>query len=228
MSTAAHAPIPSLLAVAGLHNHLVREKTRTQVGLVLETGEPREVHHFALLVGYGAGAINPYLALDSLSRLKEEGFVPAALDATEAHKHYLKALKKGVVKVMSKMGISTVQTYRGAQIFEAIGLSQEFVDEYFTKTVSRIDGIGLRQVAQEALMHHEHAFPRREGGLHELDWGGQYQWRRDGEYHLFNPETVFRLQHATRTGREDIFREYTRARERAEQATSRRCAACSS
>ncbi len=206
---AEHAAIPALLAVAGLHNHLVREKKRTQVGLVLETGEPREVHHFALLVGYGAGAVNPYLALDSLSRLKEEGYVDSSMDECEAHKHYLKALKKGVVKVMSKMGISTVHSYRGAQIFEAIGLSQEFVDKYFTKTVSRIEGVGLHEVAIEALMHHGRAFPKREGGLHELDWGGQYQWRRDGEYHLFNPETVFRLQHATRTGQYEIFREYT-------------------
>ncbi|MGE0228579.1 MAG: glutamate synthase large subunit [Dehalococcoidia bacterium] len=206
---AGHAAIPALLAVAGLHNHLVRQKRRTQVGLVLETGEPREVHHFALLVGYGAGAVNPYLALDSLSRLQEDGFVDPALDVHEAHKHYLKALKKGVVKVMSKMGISTVQSYRGAQIFEAIGLSQEFVDRYFTKTVSRIEGVGLNEIAEETLTHHEHAFPRRDGGLHELDWGGQYQWRRDGEFHLFNPDTVFRLQHATRTGREEIYREYT-------------------
>ncbi|MEZ4552367.1 MAG: glutamate synthase large subunit [Dehalococcoidia bacterium] len=206
---AGHAAIPALLAVAGLHNHLVRQKTRTQVGLILETGEPREVHHFALLVGYGAGAVNPYLALDSLSRLQEDGSVDPALDAHEAHKHYLKALKKGVVKVMSKMGISTVQSYRGAQIFEAIGLSQEFVDRYFTKTVSRIEGVGLNEIAEETLTHHEHAFPRRDGGLHELDWGGQYQWRRDGEFHLFNPDTVFRLQHATRTARDDIYREYS-------------------
>jgi glutamate synthase (ferredoxin) len=206
---AAHAPIPALLAVAGLHNHLVRERKRTQVGLVVESGEPREVHHFALLVGYGASAVNPYLALDSLSRLQEDGYVPAALDAAEAHKHYLKAISKGVVKVMSKMGISTVQSYRGAQIFEAIGLRADFVERYFTKTVSRIGGIGIAEVAAETLAHHGRAFPRHQGGVHELEWGGQYQWRRDGEYHLFNPETVFRLQHATRTGREDIFREYS-------------------
>jgi glutamate synthase (ferredoxin) len=204
-----HAPIPALLAVAGLHNHLVREKKRTQVGLVVETGEPREVHHFALLIGYGAGAVNPYLALESLSRLKSAGFVPAEMTVEEAHEHYLKALKKGVVKVMSKMGISTVQSYRGAQIFEAIGLNADFIDRYFTKTVSRIGGIGIDTVGQETLAHHERAYPARDGGVEELDWGGQYQWRRDGEYHLFNPDTVFRLQHATRTGREDIFREYT-------------------
>ena len=203
------APIPALLAVTGLHNHLVRQKKRTQVGLVLETGEPREVHHFALLIGYGAGAVNPYLALDTLPRLKEEGFVDRGMDEHTAHKNYLKAIKKGVVKVMSKMGISTVQSYRGAQIFEAIGLGPEFVNRYFTKTVSRIGGVGLNEIAIESLTNHRRAYPERPGGAHELEWGGQYQWRRDGEYHLFNPETVFRLQHATRTGRFDIFREYT-------------------
>ncbi|MDA0301163.1 MAG: glutamate synthase large subunit [Chloroflexi bacterium] len=207
---ATHAPIPALLAVAGLHNHLVRGRKRTQVGLVLETGEPREVHHFALLIGYGASAINPYLALESLSRLKADGYVPEALDEHEAHYHYLKALKKGVVKVMSKMGISTVHSYRGAQIFEAIGLGEDLIDRYFTKTASRIGGIGLHDVAMESLSHHKRAFPVRDGGRHDLEWGGQYQWRRDGEYHLFNPDTVFRLQHATRTGQFEIFREYTK------------------
>ena len=204
-----HVAIPALFATAGLHNHLVRERKRTQVGLVIETGDAREVHHFALLVGYGAGAVNPYLALDGLSRLREEGFVTFDLHEDEAHLHYLKAIKKGVVKVMSKMGISTVQSYRGAQIFEAIGLASEFVDRYFTKTVSRIGGIGIDELAAEALSHHHRAFPTRDGGVHELDWGGQYQWRRDGEFHLFNPDTVFRLQHATRTGQFDIFKEYT-------------------
>ena len=207
---AQHAPIPSLLAVAGLHNHLVREKKRTQVGLVLETGDSREVHHYALLIGYGAGAINPYLALESLSRLRDDGYIDAGLDEHEAHSHYLKALKKGVVKVMSKMGISTVYSYRGAQIFEAIGLAPELIDRYFTKTVSRIGGIGIEHVARETLSHHERAFPSRDGGVRDLDWGGQYQWRRDGEFHLFNPETVFKLQHATRTGRAEIFGEYTK------------------
>ncbi len=205
-----HAPIPALLAVAGLHNHLVREKKRTQVGIVLETGEPREVHHFALLIGYGASAINPYLALESLPALQAEGYVPATMGEAEATEHYLKALKKGVVKVMSKMGISTVHSYRGAQIFEAIGLAPDFIDHYFTKTVSRIGGIGIDTVGQEALSHHERAFPTRDGGETKLDPGGQYQWRRDGEYHLFNPDTVFKLQHATRTGRAEIFSEYTK------------------
>ena len=206
---AEHAPIPSLLAVAGLHNHLVREKKRTQVGLIVETGDAREVHHFALLIGYGAGAINPYLALDSLAQVQADGFIEASVPADELHAHYLKAIKKGVVKVMSKMGISTIHSYRGAQIFEAIGLSEQFIDTYFTKTVSRIGGIGIDEVAVEALAHHARAFPPRDGGLHELQWGGQYQWRRDGEFHLFNPDTVFKLQHATRTGQYKIFREYT-------------------
>jgi len=208
--TAESAPIPALLAVAGLHNHLVREKKRTQVGLILETGEAREVHHFALLIGYGAGAINPYLAIDTIHDLLDEGYLEVQMTPDEATKHYLKAIKKGVVKVMSKMGISTIQSYRGAQIFEAIGLNDEFIDRYFTKTVSRIGGIGIDEVAVEAMAHHARAFPDRDGGLEELDWGGQYQWRRDGEYHLFNPETVFRLQHSTRTGQMDVFREYTR------------------
>jgi glutamate synthase (NADPH) large chain len=203
------APIPTLLAVAGLHNHLVREKKRTQVGLIVETGEAREVHHFALLIGYGAGAINPYLALDTIRQMHVEGYFPGVAEHDVEH-HYLKAIKKGVVKVMSKMGISTIHSYRGAQIFEAIGLSEPFIDHYFTKTASRIGGVGLEEIGLETLAHHERAFPTRDGGLRELDWGGQYQWRRDGEYHLFNPETVFRLQHATRTGQEKIFRDYSR------------------
>jgi glutamate synthase (ferredoxin) len=206
---AKHAAIPALLASAGLHHHLVRTKKRTQVGLLLETGEAREVHHFALLIGYGVGAVNPYLAIDSIHEMVENGMLDG-IDKKTATKNYLKAIQKGVVKVMSKMGISTIQSYRGAQIFEAVGLAEEFVDRYFTKTVSRIGGVGITEIAQEALLHHARAFPTRDGGLEELDWGGQYQWRRDGEYHLFNPETVFRLQHATRTGRMDVFREYTK------------------
>ena len=206
---AENAPIPTLLAVAGVHNHLVRARKRTQIGLIVETGEAREVHHFALLIGYGAGAINPYLALDSVEQLHSEGILSPGMSRDEAVDHYLKSLKKGVVKVMSKMGISTVQSYRGAQIFEAIGLAEPFIDRYFTKTASRIGGIGIDEVAVESLAHHTRAFPQREGGLKELIYGGQYQWRRDGEFHLFNPETVFRLQHATRSARRDIFSEYT-------------------
>src|SRR5688572_8446618 len=171
-----HAPIPSLLAVAGLHNHLVREKTRTQVGLIVETGDAREMHHFALLIGYGAGAINPYLSLDSLGQVQADGYIEDGISVDELQKHYLKAIKKGVVKVMSKMGISTIHSYRGAQIFEAIGLAEPFIDRYFTKTVSRIGGIGADEIAVEALAHHQRAFPPRDGSLHELQWGGQYQW----------------------------------------------------
>ena len=204
-----NAPVPALLAVAGLHNHLVREKTRTQVGLIVETGDAREVHHFALLIGYGAGAINPYLAIDSIATMYEAGEIENCQSPDDAIEHYLKAIKKGVVKVMSKMGISTIQSYRGAQIFEAIGLGEPFIDRYFSKTASRIGGIGIDEVAVEALAHHVRAYPVRDGGLHDLQWGGQYQWRRDGEFHLFNPDTVFKLQHATRTGQTKIFREYT-------------------
>ncbi|MEP7214822.1 MAG: glutamate synthase central domain-containing protein, partial [Anaerolineaceae bacterium] len=206
---AENAPIPSLVAVAGLHNHLVRERRRTQIGLIVETGDAREVHHFALLIGYGAGAINPYLALDTFDQLQEEGYLAPELSADEARAHYLKAIKKGVVKVMSKMGISTIHSYRGAQIFEAIGLSESIIDRYFTKTASRIGGIGIDEVAVETLAHHTRAFPTRDGGLHELVWGGQYQWRREGEHHLFNPDTVFKLQHATQTGQKKVFGEYT-------------------
>jgi glutamate synthase (ferredoxin) len=204
------APIPSLLAVAGLHNHLVRERKRTQVGLVLETADAREAHHFALLIGYGAGAINPYLAIETLGRMHEEGVLTNDISYEEAVTHYLKATKKGVVKIMSKMGISTIQSYRGAQIFEAIGLGQELIDKYFTFTASRIGGIEIDAVAIDTLAHHRRAFPERDGGLKELNWGGQYQWRREGEFHLFNPETVFRLQHATRTNQMEIFRQYTK------------------
>ncbi len=207
---AANAPIPSLLAVAGLHNHLVREKKRTQVGLIVETGDAREVHHFALLIGYGAGAINPWLSLETIDQMRAEGFIDPSIGQEEAHKHYLKAIKKGVVKVMSKMGISTIQSYRGAQIFEAVGLNEALVDHYFSKTVSRIGGAGIEEIAVEAMAHHQRAYPSRDGAIRELEWGGQYQWRRDGEFHLFNPDTVFKLQHATRSGREEIFREYTK------------------
>ncbi len=204
------APIPSLLATAGLHHHLVREGLRTKAGLVLECADAREVHHFALLIGYGAGSINPYLAFETLDDMIGQGFVKDGITHEEAVAKYRKAIKKGVVKVMSKMGISTIQSYRGAQIFEAIGLDAKFVEKYFDKTASRIGGIGLAEVAAEALHHHGRAYAEREAGPDMLDWGGQYQWRREGEYHLFNPETVFRLQHATRAGKYDIFKQYTK------------------
>ncbi len=206
---AENAPIPSLIAVAGLHNHLVREQKRTRVGLVVESGDAREAHHFALLIGYGASAINPYLAIETLTQMCDEGLVSDELSGDEAIAHYLKAIKKGVVKIMSKMGISTIQSYRGAQIFEAIGLSQPLIDRYFTYTASRIGGIGVEEIAIETLSHHDRAYPQRDGQPHGLAWGGQYQWRQDGEFHQFNPETVFLLQQATRTGQFDIFRQYS-------------------
>ncbi len=201
-------PIPALLATAGVHHHLIREGTRTRVGLVIESGEPRENHHAALLIGYGAGAINPYLAFETLDDMVREGLLPG-IDQKKAIKNYIKALNKAVLKVISKMGISTIQSYRGAQIFEAVGLSREFVDKCFTWTSSRIGGVGIDVIAEEASLRHHHGFPDRPVGKPDLEWGGQYQWRRDGEYHLFNPETIFKLQHATSTGQYKIFKEYT-------------------
>ena len=204
-----HAPIPSLLATAGVHHHLVREGTRTRCALVIESGDAREVHHCALLLGYGAGVVNPYLAFESLDDLILQGLL-AGVDHETAVRHYIKALNKGILKVMSKMGISTLQSYCGAQIFEALGLSHQFVDKYFTWTPSRIGGVGIEVVAEEVARRHEKAYPRRMSGQADLDWGGEYQWRRDGEHHLFNPATVFKLQHATRSGQYAIFKEYTR------------------
>ncbi|MFQ5521353.1 MAG: glutamate synthase-related protein, partial [Candidatus Methylomirabilia bacterium] len=192
----------------GVHHHLVREGTRTRIGLVIESGEPREVQHASLLLGYGAGAINPYLAFESLDDMIRQGLLPE-IDHGKAVKNYIKALNKGVLKVISKMGISTIQSYRGAQIFEAIGLDKEFVGKFFTWTASRIGGVGLDVIAREAVLRHRRGFPDRPVGKPDLDWGGEYQWRRDGEFHLFNPETVFKLQHATQSGQSKIFREYT-------------------
>ncbi|MCE9624722.1 MAG: glutamate synthase subunit alpha, partial [Deltaproteobacteria bacterium] len=203
------APLPSLLATAGLHHHLVREGTRSKVGFVIESGEPREVHHFALLVGYGAGAINPYLAFETLDDLIRGGVLENT-DHRKAELKYIKAVKKGIVKVMSKMGISTIQSYRGAQIFEAIGLNKEVIDRYFTHTATRIEGIGLEEIFQETLARHRKAFPERVGGPLMLEVGGQYQWRREGEYHLFNPETVSRMQASVRTGSYKDFKEYSK------------------
>ncbi len=204
------AAIPALLAVSGLHHHLIREGTRTKVGLILESGEPREVHHFALLIGYGVGAINPYLAFETLDDLIRQGILKG-VDHKTAVKNYAKAVAKGVVKTMSKMGISTIQSYRGAQIFEAIGLNQKFIDKYFTWTPTRIEGAGLEEIAEEVTRRHRHAFPLRQVNGSVLDPGGQYQWRKDGEYHLFNPETVHKLQLATRTNNYTVFKEYSKA-----------------
>ena len=203
---AQNAPIPALLATAGLHHHLIRAGTRGKIGLVLESGEPREVHHFAVLIGYGCSAINPYLAYETLDDLIKEGFL-LNTDHKTAVKKFIKAAIKGVVKTMAKMGISTVQSYRGAQIFEAVGLNSEVVNKYFTWTPSRIQGVGLEVIAEEALARHRRAFPPVPVNT-ELDAGGQYQWRDNGEHHLFNPQTIHKLQTACRLGSEKIYREY--------------------
>jgi glutamate synthase domain-containing protein 2/glutamate synthase domain-containing protein 1/glutamate synthase domain-containing protein 3 len=206
------APIPSLLATAAVHHHLIRQGTRTQCGLVIETGEAREIHHFCLLIGYGAGAVNPYLAFETIADMHQEQVLPANLTLDAAKKHYIKAANKGIIKVASKMGISTVQSYRGAQIFEAVGLSKGLVAKYFTGTASRLDGIPLEVIAAESLARHRHAFPpiKIEPDARVLDNGGQYQWRRDGEYHMWNPDTVAKLQQAVRITGYPTFKEYTK------------------
>ncbi|HSK56394.1 MAG TPA: glutamate synthase large subunit [Jiangellales bacterium] len=209
-SDAVWGPIPSLLLTAAVHHHLIREKTRTQVGLVVEAGDVREVHHVALLIGYGAAAVNPYLAMESAEDLARAGVFLDGIDPEQAVANLVRALGKGVLKVMSKMGVSTVASYTGAQIFEAVGLSQELVDRYFTGTTSRLGGVGLDVLAEEVARRHAVAYPP--GGVapahRQLEVGGEYQWRREGEHHLFDPETVFRLQHSTRTGRYDVFQQY--------------------
>ena len=212
------APIPSLLLTSAVHHHLIREKQRTKVGLIVECGDAREVHHMALLIGYGAGAINPYLAFESIEDMvgvddSASMFGLGTITAKSAIKNYIKASGKGVLKVMSKMGVSTVASYTGAQIFEAIGLSTELVDEFFTGTVSRLGGISLDEIAREVSARHSVAYPTRpdQRRHRQLELGGEYQWRREGEHHLFNPDTVYRLQHATRTGRYDIFKQYTKS-----------------
>jgi glutamate synthase (NADPH) large chain len=202
------APIPSLLAVSAVHHHLIREGTRTRCSLIVESGEPREVHHFALLMGYGASAINPYLAFETVHEQVKEGLIPGP--AADAEKKYLKAVVKGLVKVISKMGISTLQSYHGAQVFEAVGLSQDFVDEYFTWTASRVGGVGIDVIAKEARMRHERGFPPKRPIFHtSLPAGGDYQFRSGGEFHLTNPETIHKLQYAVRTGNYAMFQEYT-------------------
>ena len=204
-----NAPIPSLLATAGVHHHLVREGKRTRAAIIVETGEAREVHHYCLLIGYGATAINPYLAFETLNDIIDQKLIDIAHAA--AVNHYIKAVNKGIVKVMSKMGISTLQSYRGAQIFEAIGLNRAFVDRYFTWTASRIDGIGLEEIAQEVLAHHQHSFPSRPVREPYLEWGGQYQWRREGEYHMYNPDSIHKLQYSTRRDDYGLFKQFSEA-----------------
>jgi glutamate synthase domain-containing protein 2/glutamate synthase domain-containing protein 1/glutamate synthase domain-containing protein 3 len=203
-------PIPSLLATGAVHHHLIREGIRMRVGIVVESGEPREVHHFCLLTGYGAAAVNPYLAYETIRELIAEGVVKN-VTPEEAITNYRKAVDKGVLKVMTKMGISTLQSYRGAQIFEAIGLTHEVVDRYFTWTPSRIEGVGLDVIAREAQMRHDHAYKISEALDGDLDVGGHYQWRRRGEFHAYNPNTVALLQHAVRAGSYKKFREYSAA-----------------
>ena len=204
------AAIPSLLATASIHHHLVRRGERTRCGLVVETGDAREVHHLCLLIGYGAGAVNPWVAFETIDDMIREGLLTDT-DRTKAVKNYIKALNKGILKVMAKMGISTLQSYTGAQIFEAIGLHGDLVHRYFTGTVSRVSGVGLDVIADEVKRRHERAFPERPVGVEpELDWGGEYQWRRDGEHHMVNPDMIARLQHATRAGSYPLFKDFTR------------------
>ncbi|HQZ86425.1 MAG TPA: glutamate synthase central domain-containing protein, partial [Actinomycetota bacterium] len=204
------APIPSLLLTSAVHHHLVRQKTRTQVSLLVEAGDVREVHHVALLIGYGAAAVNPYLAMESVEDLVASGYLTDIAPAA-AMRNLVKALGKGVLKVMSKMGISTVSSYRGAQVFEAIGLGHELIDRYFTGTTSKLGGIGIEVVADEVASRHRRAYPESgtSSAHRKLEIGGEYQWRREGEPHLFDPETVFRLQHSARAQRYDIFKDYT-------------------
>ncbi|MBN1231359.1 MAG: glutamate synthase large subunit [Anaerolineales bacterium] len=201
------AAIPSLLAVSGLHHYLIKEEKRTQVALILESGEPREVHHFATLISFGVSAVNPYMAYESIADMIREGMID--MDVEKAVKNYMKASIKGVVKTISKMGISTTQSYCGAQIFEALGLAKDFVEKYFTWTASRIGGIGITEVSEEVRIRHHKAFPSRNLSNRSLEPGGQYQWRKDGEHHLFNPETIHYLQYATQTNDYELFKKYS-------------------
>ncbi|RYD06718.1 hypothetical protein N752_03320 [Desulforamulus aquiferis] len=203
------AAIPALLAVSGLHHHLIREGTRTKVSLILESGEPREVHHFALLLGYGASAINPYLAIETLEDMINRGYI-TEITVKDASKNYIKASTKGVVKVMSKMGISTIQSYSGAQIFEAIGIHQSVIDKYFTWTPSRIGGIDIDAIVKEVELRHKRAFTEQEGRDETLDSGSSLQWRHDGEEHLFNPKSIYYLQRACQNSDYGLFKEYSK------------------
>ena len=205
------APIPSLLLTAAVHHHLLRSATRTKVGLVVEAGDVREVHHVACLIGYGASAVNPYLAMESVEHLVRTGEL-TEVSPQQAVRNLITALGKGLQKIMSKMGISTVSSYTGAQTFEALGLSQSLMDEYFTGTHSQLGGAGLEVIAEETRARHARAYPADGVSMpfRALETGGEYDWRRDGAPHLFDPHTVFRLQHATRTRRYDIFKSYTR------------------
>ena len=218
------AAIPSLLAVGAVHEHLVREGTRLQTGLVLESGEPREVHHMATLIGYGCGAINPYLLLDTVGDLVASGRVPGVDNIDVAERNVVKAIGKGLLKTISKMGISTIQSYCGAQIFEAVGLEKALIDRHFTGTASRIGGIGIDVLARETLDRHATAYPADHEQL--LPVGGIYAWRRDGEHHQWNPETIALLQHSVRSATATAPRS-TRSTPRSSTTTrraARRCA----
>ncbi len=206
--SASKAPIPALMAVGGLHHHLIRQGTRTQCDIVLESGEPREVHHFCTLIGYGCGAINPYLAFETLDDMIRQGLL-VNVDHKKAVYNFIKAATKGVIKVASKIGISTMQSYRGAQIFEAVGLCKSVVEKYFTWTATRVEGSDIKVIAEECIQRHQRGFPDRDSQVHALDVGGDYQWRKEGEAHLFNPLTIHTLQKAVRTGNYDTFKQYS-------------------
>lgn len=201
------APIPSLLGIAAVHHHLVREATRTEVGLILETGEPRDVHHFACLIGYGAGVVNPYLVFETYVDLEREGYLPEGVDAETGSEKFIKAINKGLLKIFSKMGISTIQSYCGAQIFEAVGLRQELVDQYFTGTASRVEGIGMREIGEETLRRHSVAY--QPAPIQQLDFGGEIHYRIQGEHHNWNPETILKLQHATQANDAKTYEEFS-------------------
>ncbi len=201
------APIPSLLGISAVHHHLVRDCTRTEVGLILETGEPRDVHQFAALIGYGAGTVNPYLVFETLVDLERDSYLPEGLDAQTAEGKFIKAINKGLLKIFSKMGISTVQSYCGAQIFEAIGLNRDLVDRYFTGTPSRVEGIGIREIGEETLRRHRIAY--EPAPVMYLDFGGEIHYRVQGEHHNWNPETIYKLQHATKAKDAKTFAEFS-------------------
>ena len=205
-----HAPIPSLLSTAAIHHHLIRKGYRGKVGIIVEAGDVWEVHHFACLIGFGATAINPYLALSSIRDMRLHGKIDTDLDPELLKKNYIKAVNEGLLKVFSKMGISTLQSYQGAQIFEIIGLNKEVVDKCFTGAVSRIEGMGLDEIAKEALVKHSLAFSKKSIPVDRLPVGGIYQWKRKGEFHLFNPQTIHLLQHSTRIGDYSIFKKYSK------------------
>ncbi|MFQ5543119.1 MAG: glutamate synthase large subunit [Nitrospiria bacterium] len=203
------APIPSLLAVSAVHHHLIREALRTEVGLIVETGEPREVPHFALLIGYGAGSINPYLAFEALTDMSRESYFPETIDEFTAETKYIKAINKGLLKIFSKMGISTVQSYCGAQIYEAIGLKKEMIDRFFTGTPTRIEGVGIEAIAEESLRRHTMAYHTHHS-VRQLDFGGDYHYRIQGEHHNWHPEAIATLQHACRQNSYQTFKKFTR------------------